>query len=187
VTWGAVTSGVALFEMATALEAKGYPVSAAAKVVAEHSLLWEFENPLGGGRPDADDDCAIREMVQTVAGALDAGVIKHMPSSALNYQSEALQKVMAGLVLSSVRKMLPQISLDRDACTLCGDCAAACPVDAVEIGDGPVFKDCCIACYNCLRVCPEAALQADFSAMEASLAQRVKDFGETSETKIYML
>lgn len=186
VTWGAVTSGVALFEMATALKAQGYPVMAAAKIVAKHSLLWHLENPLGKGRPNGDDDRTVREMVKTVAGALVAGAAHHLPLPSLNYQPEALQKVMAGLVLSSVRKMLPQISLKRDLCTLCGDCVAACPAEAVEIGDGPVFKDCCIACYNCVRACSENALQADFSTMAAGLAQRVRDFGEKTETKVYL-
>ena len=185
-TWGAVTSGVALAEMAGALEAKGYPAVAAAKIVAEHSLLWQSESPLGKGRPDADDDRSLRDMVKIVAAALDAGAKKYLPAAALNYQPEPLQKVMAGLVLSAVRKVLPQISLKRDLCTLCGDCVAACPAEAVELGDGPVFKDCCIACYNCLRACPEHALQADFTQMPAGLAQRVKDFGETGETVIYL-
>jgi ferredoxin/flavodoxin len=185
-TWGAVTSGVALFEMAEALAAKGYPAVAAAKIVAEHSLLWRFDNPLGKGRPDAADDRKVRDMVKKVATAVDAGAAQHLPAAALNYQPEALQKVMAGLALSAVRKVLPQISLQRDLCTLCGDCVAACPAEAVELADGPVFKDCCIACYNCLRACPENALQADFTQMAAGLAQRVKDFGENCETVVYL-
>jgi len=186
VTWGAVTSGVALFEMATALEARGYSVMAAAKIVAQHALLWQSDSPLGNGRPNGDDDRRVRDMVKTVVGALDAGAPQQVPAVSLNYQPEALQKVMAGFVLSSVRKKLPQISLTRDACTLCGDCVAACPAEAVELGDGPVFKDCCIACYNCVRACPENALQADFTKMAAGLAQRVQDFGEQCETKVYL-
>ena len=186
VTWGAVTSGVALAEMAGELEAKGYPAVAAAKIVAEHSLLWRFDNPLGKGRPDVNDDRSLRDMVKKVAAALDADDKKYLSADTLNYQPEALQKVMAGLKLNAVRKVLPQISLKRDLCTLCGDCVTACPAEAVELADGPVFKDCCIACYNCLRACPENALQADFAQMAAGLAQRVKDFGEKCETVVYL-
>ena len=186
VTWGAVTSGVALFEMATVLEAQGYPVMAAAKIVAQHSLLWQSKSPLGQGRPDSADDLIVRSMVKKVVAALDAGTAQYVPPISLNYHSEALQKVMAGFVLSAVRKGLPQIRLTRELCTLCGDCVAVCPADAVELGDGPVFKDCCIACYNCLRACPEQALQADFSSMAAGLAKRVLDFGEQCETRVYL-
>lgn len=186
VTWGAVTSGVALSEMAEALGSKGYPAVAAAKIVAQHSLLWQSDNPLGKGRADADDDRRVRDMMQKVVAALESGKAQHLPTDALNYQPKALEKFMAGLVLSAVRKGLPQMSLQRELCTLCGDCVAVCPVAAVELADGPVFKDCCIACYNCLRACPEHALQADFTKMEAGLAQRVKDFGETCETVVYL-
>ena len=141
VTWGAVTSGLALFEMAQALEQRGYPVMAAAKIVAQHSLLWQSESPLGGGRPDSADDLIIRSMAKKVVSVLDAGAAAYLPAAELMYQPEPLQKIMAGLVLSEVRKVLPQISFKRDSCTLCGDCVAACPVEAVELGDCPVFKD----------------------------------------------
>jgi len=184
-TWGAVTSGIALFEMAEALGAKGYPAVAAAKIVAEHSLLWQSALPLGKDRPDAGDDTLVQNMVQKIAAALDAGTPHTLPTTKLKYQPEAQQNIMAGLSLSAARKMLPQIRLQRDRCTLCGACSAVCPVEAVVVTDGPVFNDNCIACYSCLRACKEQALQADFSKMEAGLAQRAKDFGEACETVVY--
>ena len=187
VTWGAVTSGVALFEMARALEEKGYPVRAAVKIVAEHSLLWQSENPLGKGRPDAADDDKVRDTGETGCRcSCCRSAPLPVPASALNYQSEALQKIFAGLSISAARKVLPQITVQPELCTRCGVCVAACQVGAVELGDGPVFNDRCIACYNCVRACPEQALQADFSRMQAGLEQRRKDFGETCETKVYL-
>ena len=128
----------------------------------------------------------VRGMVQKVAAALDRGSAKHLPTAVLNYQPGPLQKIIAGLALHAVKKVLPQIGLQRELCTLCGDCAATCPVEAVELVDGPVFKKCCIACYNCVRACKEHALRADFSRMEAGLAQRVRDFGEPCETVVYL-
>ncbi len=89
VTWGAVTSGMALAEMAEALDAKGYPVMAAAKIVAEHSLLWQSESPLGKGRPDAADDRCVRSMVQKVAAALDRGSAKHLPTAGIELSARA--------------------------------------------------------------------------------------------------
>jgi len=186
VTWGAVSSGVALFEMAGALEAKGYPALAAAKIVAEHSLLWQSGSPLGGGRPDAADTRQVRTMVRNVLEALDSGTAARLSPAALNYQSKPLQKIFAGLSVNAARKVLPPIVLERDRCTACGTCAAACPVDAVSLADGPVFDEGCIACYSCLRACPEQALRADFSRMQAGLEQRQRDFGEAAETAVYL-
>jgi len=186
VTWGAVTSGVALFEMARALEEKGYPVRAAIKIVAEHSLLWQSDNPLGKGRPSAADDDKVRTLVKQVVGALAADQSVCLSASALNYQSEDLQKIFAGLSIGAARKVLPQITVQPELCTRCGVCVAACQVGAVELAKKPVFNERCIACYNCLRACPEQALQADFSRMQAGLEQRQKDFGEICETKVYL-
>ena len=185
VTWGAVTSGVALFEMAEALGEKGYPALAAAKVVAEHSLLWQSADPLGKGRPDADDDALVQDMVRKIVAGLDAGAPRMLTAEVLKYQPEPLRKIMAGLSVGTARKMLPQISVRRDRCTLCGACSAACTAGAVEVSDGPVFNESCIACYSCLRACTEGALQADFSKLGGGLAQRAKDYGEACDTVIF--
>jgi len=186
VTWGAVTSGLALSKMAVLLEAKGYPVAAAAKVVAEHSLLWGAQHPLGQGRPDADDDRRIRAMVQKIVAAADAGAAQFLPAAALHYQPAGLQQTMAGLSLAVAKAMLPQISVAGELCTRCGACVAACPADAIKLAPLPEFASSCIACYNCLRACPEHALRADFSQMEAGLKKRAADFGEQKETVVYL-
>jgi ferredoxin len=186
VTWGAVTSGLALSEMALLLAAKGYPVAGAAKIVAEHSLLWSAHSPLGRGRPDADDDSSIRAMVHKIVAAADAGTAKFLPAAALNYQPEFLQKTMAGLSLAAVKKVLPQISVAGELCTRCGGCVTACPAGAIRLAPLPEFRSSCIACYNCLRACPEHALQADFCQMEAGLNKRAEDFGEQKETVVYL-
>jgi len=186
VTWGAVTSGVALYEMARALEEKGYPVRAAIKIVAEHSLLWQSDNPLGKGRPAPADDDTVRTLVKQVVASFAGAGNNFVPASALNYQSEALQKIFAGLSINAARKVLPQLTVQPELCTRCGVCVAACPAGAVELADKPVFNERCIACYNCLRACPEQALQADFSRMQAGLEQRQNDFGETCETALYL-
>jgi ferredoxin len=186
VTWGAVTSGLALAEMAELLAARGYPPVAAAKVIAAHSLLWQFEKQLGKGRPDSSDDAQIRNMLRAVVSAHAAGSAPSLKPGALRYQPEALQTIMLGLELRAVRKVLPPIQVLRERCTLCGACAAACPVEALEIVEEPVFRDSCIACYSCLRACPERAMTADFTPLEAGLAQRKKDFGEVGETVVYL-
>jgi len=183
VTWGAVTSGLALPKMALLLEAKGYPIAAAAKVVAEHSLLWSAPHPLGRGRPNADDDGRVRALVQHVAA--HAGAARYLPATALNYQPEPAQAIMAGLSLTAAKALLPQIGLASERCTMCGACVAACPADAIRLAPLPELGSSCIVCYNCVRACPEHALRADFSKMEAGLKKRAEEFGEPQETIIY--
>jgi pyruvate formate lyase activating enzyme len=57
----------------------------------------------------------------------------------------------------------PEISFDKKSCIGCGDCAAACPADAITV-DGIARIDLslctrCMDCMNCVNVCPSKALQ----------------------------
>jgi ferredoxin len=52
---------------------------------------------------------------------------------------------------------------DFDECTGCGECAAICPVEAVQMSDDlPVVdREWCIGCGVCATVCPSAAAIVD--------------------------
>ena len=49
---------------------------------------------------------------------------------------------------------------DEDECTECGACVEICPVDALEMDDGPpiVDEEWCIGCGVCAYICPEQAI-----------------------------
>jgi flavodoxin len=85
VTWGAVTSGIALYEMGRLLNEKGVPVIGAAKIVATHSLMWQFAHPLGEGQPD-DDDKKVAELVEKITAKLKSPQVITVPIAELNYQ-----------------------------------------------------------------------------------------------------
>jgi ferredoxin/flavodoxin len=186
VTWGAVTSGIALHEMGTMLYKKGFPVIGAAKIAAAHSLMWQFDHPLGEGRPDAADDHKVEEMVNKVAAKLKAPSVRTVPPSELNYQPEDVYNSMAKLSIRAARQMLPQRQVIQEACTKCRVCAELCPVDAITLNPYPCFSDNCIICYNCMRLCPEKAITADFSPMDAWLKEKARDFNEDLELKTFI-
>ena len=73
VTWGAVTSGVALHEMGRMLSEKGYNLLGAAKIVAVHSMMLQSKNPLGVGHPDAQDDQMVKNLVEAVSSKIRSG------------------------------------------------------------------------------------------------------------------
>ena len=53
-------------------------------------------------------------------------------------------------------------SLNKDRCVSCGECARACPLQSLEMGDGfPRMKEdaVCILCWTCADTCPEQAIE----------------------------
>ena len=58
-----------------------------------------------------------------------------------------------------------------EACVLCGNCEAICPVEAVKIVDKKVVRDTkrCWLCLRCARVCPTGALVSTMKQEEFQL------------------
>ncbi|MDX9708396.1 MAG: 4Fe-4S binding protein [Trichloromonas sp.] len=95
VTWGAVTSGLALPEMAACLAERGFAVLGAAQVMAEHSSLWQSSQPLAGGRPGPfpviDDSCILCRQCT-----------RHCPAGAYPYDGAAVEIRIRGMAKQSV-------------------------------------------------------------------------------------
>ena len=53
------------------------------------------------------------------------------------------------------RYSLFKISLDQDACTLCGSCASVCKAECIDVKNKAVDFGNCVACFNCLTSCPQ--------------------------------
>ncbi len=56
--------------------------------------------------------------------------------------------------------------VNREKCTGCGRCVKACPVDAINPGEGTVDTGRCIACLGCINNCPSGAAEMKFMGRE---------------------
>ncbi len=184
VTWGGVSSGIALWEMGKALKSKGYHLAGAAKVLGVHTMMWQEDEPLGEGHPDPDDDEMIRGLVEAVY-AKGPGQ-DDIPLDALDYQPESLKEEMLKASLKEAEKKLPNRKVDPDLCTECGICADVCPTDAISFTPYPEFGPRCIFCFNCVRECPEEAIKADMSPVGPRLKARAEQLGERPFTKGFL-
>jgi len=187
VTWGGASSGVALYDMGSALSAKGLRLMGAAKVMAVHSLMWRAENPVGEGRPDEADDQKIRELTAAVIRKMtDRDHGKDIFPGDLDYQPAEFREELAAASLEKARGHMPQRTVHEDRCTQCGRCVEACPAAAIELSPFPAFNDRCIFCFNCVRECPEDAIAADMSTSEKMVRARAERFDERPRTRIFL-
>lgn len=187
VTYGAVTSGVVLFQMARELEKKGLGILGGIKVVAAHSLLWHAEAPLGAGHPDAGDEEGIRAFVRAVLEKTEGPDASTLPSEALDYQDEKIKEAASESSLAVLRSLFPLPAVNAEACTQCGICETSCPVANISLDPYPTLGDRCVLCFNCIRLCPEGAVTSPVLPMlEGEILKRRDQFNETPETRYFV-
>lgn len=186
VTYGSVTSGLALHDMAKGLEANNLGLLGGIKVVAVHSMVWQSDSPIGKGRPDEEDAAKIREFVRIVLKKADQLEPNPLSPDDLNYQGETVQQISAQMSLKILKNMIPPIELDNDACTQCGVCEEACPTANITLSPFPEFSDRCVLCFNCVRLCePEALSNQVLPILEGEIRKHQEMFKETEETRFF--
>jgi ferredoxin len=186
VTWGAACSGVALWQMGDALLTRGWRVVAAAKVLAQHSLMWRSADAPGKGHPDGADDLLIAQLVDNVCARLQTGGIPPLSLDALDYHPAGRSSQMRKKI-GAPRLIVPK-KADQSRCSQCGDCVAACPAAAVTLAPFPEFTTDCLDCFNCIRLCPEEAITpaVDLAQIENHIRERVRTIDERPPSQIFL-
>jgi ferredoxin/flavodoxin len=186
VTWGGVSSGIALWQMAQTLVRKGFRIAAAAKIAAVHSIMWRSADPLGAGHPDGDDDAAVGRMIRTFVQNLTRGTMRPLDPADLDYQNES-DAVNAKKTIGQPWMVTPK-TVDHERCTQCGVCQVECPTGAITLSPFPVYGQGCIDCFNCLRLCPEEAIQSAMPLEErARMIEKFADhFRESIQPVVFI-
>jgi ferredoxin/flavodoxin len=186
VTWGQACSGVALWQMSTALVKKGFAIAGAAKVVALHSMMWPADDPAGNGHPDDADRCEIEALVDRLHSRFDSDDVPVLSPDVLDYQPSERAAEMKNKIRTPWY-IIPK-KIDSEACTQCGICEEECPVDAVVLDPYPEFDQNCIDCFNCIRLCPEGAIESSVSMDQIAehIRQRVRTINERPLTQVFL-
>ena len=185
VTWGGACSGISLYEMGKELINKRFTLLGAAKILAVHSLMWQLEDPLGKGHPDADDDQIVEELVNHINLKLSEDNPKEIKLFDLAYQSKQNHADMEKISLQTAKAHMPERTIDIELCNQCQVCSEVCPADAVTFAPYPEFSDACVFCFNCMKKCPEKAINVDLPVIWQRIKDRAAFFSERPYTQVF--
>ena len=83
----------------------------------------------------------------------------------------------AGAPLSRAARIEPR--LVEAKCIGCGNCAEACPTEAIAAGMPPQFDlERCIGCLCCVEICPEGAIQVRRSLLDRFVSATIDRFSD---------
>ncbi|MGM0381095.1 MAG: EFR1 family ferrodoxin [bacterium] len=185
-TWGAVSSGVALREMADILNEKQFKVCGAASILAEHSQMWSADDPLAENKPANAEKELLEELVENLRQRINSGASVALELEDLDYLPEEMREDYWQTSLEKIKPELPPKDLNQDLCTRCRICLENCPVNAIEFTPYPEFQKNCIYCFNCVRVCPEEALKVPTEKMVAMLRKKAEESPEPKQSRIFL-
>lgn len=185
VTWGGVTSGLALPELAVGLEDKGLKTLAAGKFLAQHSSTWKVDEPFYHGYPGKGELSLVQQLVNLVCVRLATGSGETLNPERLNYLPEAMKADSELKSLALVKAALPPLEADKTLCTGCGICVQQCPLQCINLDPYPVLGSECIRCMQCVRHCPEEAFSFSPEPVYARIIAMAQDSAEEKVSQIY--
>ena len=180
-----MTSGLALFEMATQLSEKNFVPLAAAKVLAVHSSMWRASPPLALGHPDKDDLEQIAQLVDRVIVRLQNDEVVGLDLQSLDYLSPTMRAEAMSKSLQAAKAAMAPLAVNEQDCRQCGECTEICPVAAITLSPFPQFADDCVLCLQCVRTCSHQAFLINPEAVAARIEAMAGQSDEAKETRIF--
>lgn len=193
VTYGGVSSGIALDEAGKLLRKTGRKVLAGMKVSSSHHMTKVFiGEEYNKDQPEDVLISTIDELIKRI-NASNLNCLKDN-SKFLKYQCLGTY-IKANLIFKEKvwhEKRYPKIVVDSNKCIKCGKCTRVCPVFHVKQDkDKSIVNNSdsdCIHCLNCIFECPQKAihpvgnLEKAKNFMEKNL---MKNKAEAPETCLY--
>lgn len=170
VTYGGISSGIALQEAAKLLKRSGRIPVSGMKINAQHCLtkLKQIFTKVNEGMPGDEAIPLIEELAEKIVqldGIKDKECVDI--SSNLRYQ-RFRDRIKAHLIFREKfwqNHFYPKLIFDYNKCSQCGKCSRICPVQRIAMTEeGPKIpkgSPACIHCGSCVTCCPSNAIDFD--------------------------
>ena len=165
VTYGTVSSGIALEDAAKVLRKTGRTPVFAMKIDAYHSYGRIFPTEVSVGMPGDEAIPFVEDLSARIAGLRDQqraeceDVTRELRYLSFADRAKAKVLIREGLFQ---RHIYPSLRFDVEKCVKCGKCADVCPVLRLEMTEtGPYIPKGapqCIHCGSCIVACPSNAI-----------------------------
>lgn len=192
VTYGGISSGIALDEAGKLLKKSGRKVLSSIKVSSSHHMTKAFmEEEYNKDQPEDKVISTIEKLINHIKSA-DLNSLKDC-SKHLKYQSLKTY-LMANLIFKEKvwhEKRYPKVVINEDTCIKCGKCVTLCPVCHLKISnDKSLIKNTntqCIHCFNCIFECSQKAiyLVGNLQRAKSSMESMIKKGKEDPNTCLY--
>jgi ferredoxin/flavodoxin len=165
VTYGTISSGVALAETARLLRKSGRNPALVMKVDARHCYSEILGTDVNPGKPGEEARPHINELSERILRLpADPDTADANGLSDFRYLDRS-HRIKARLLIREKlfqQLIYPKVEIRSALCTGCGLCVGVCPVQRLGIREGKVRAvddgPACIHCGSCVTACPDHAI-----------------------------
>ncbi len=153
VTYGGVTSGIALYNMGKILQATGRKNIYGMRINTFHSLTRELKYKININRPGKEEDSVIEKCISEING-MDNLQKCEDKTDKFQYQKNT---IISNIAHTSFPE--PEFT---DLCKKCKRCEMVCPLNRISIQEKGALitekAEPCIACFECYYACKHNAV-----------------------------
>ena len=170
VTYGGISSGLALVESAKLLKKQGRIPVFAMKLNSEHSMtkLKHITVKINKGMPGEEALPLIEELSEKIIQLENVNIVDINDITPKLKYLKFLDRLKDKTIFREKiwqNYLYPKLKIDYDKCINCGICSRVCPVQRIKMSDnGPYIPKNsfqCIHCVSCMFYCPVEAIVSD--------------------------
>ena len=188
VTYGGISSGVALLESAKLLKKSGRKPVLALKINSEHCMtkLKQITVKVNEGMPGEEAipliDTLANKIIQLENGDISKELDIFSELKYLKFKERMKDRIIFNEKLWQYH-LYPKLTINLEKCIRCGICSRVCPVQRIVMNEnGPIIpkeSPHCIHCVSCMSKCPTGAIESnvDWSMYNRLLREAVEGHG----------